>query len=100
MAGPSPHPRELRRRAVRMAAEVRPEYDTEWAGFVDGDVRVFLKSAYDGVPHLLYYLVGESRDSAMLGCAAAHSPNGAVKPDGKGGINLKMTRAMLKRSDC
>ncbi|MFE7816374.1 transposase [Streptomyces sp. NPDC057433] len=31
MARPSPYPLELRRRAVRMAAEVRPDYDTEWA---------------------------------------------------------------------
>ncbi|ALO92346.1 Transposase [Streptomyces hygroscopicus subsp. limoneus] len=31
MARPSPYPLELRRRAVRMVAEVRPEYDTEWA---------------------------------------------------------------------
>lgn len=31
MARPSPYPLELRRRAVRMVAEVRPGYDTEWA---------------------------------------------------------------------
>jgi transposase len=31
MARPSPYPVELRKRAVRMVAEVRPEYDTEWA---------------------------------------------------------------------
>ncbi|MFF9221156.1 IS3 family transposase [Streptomyces viridosporus] len=31
MARPSSYPLELRRRAVRMVAEVRPEYDTEWA---------------------------------------------------------------------
>jgi transposase len=31
MARPSPYPAELRRRAVRMVAEVRPEYPTEWA---------------------------------------------------------------------
>lgn len=31
MAGPSPYPLELRRRAVRMVPEMRPEYDTEWA---------------------------------------------------------------------
>ncbi len=31
MACPSPYPAELRRRAVRMVAEVRPDYDTEWA---------------------------------------------------------------------
>ncbi|MEU0914590.1 IS3 family transposase [Streptomyces althioticus] len=31
MARPSPYPLELRRRAVRMVAEVRPDYDTEWA---------------------------------------------------------------------
>lgn len=31
MARPSHCPLELRRRAVRMVAEVRPEYDTEWA---------------------------------------------------------------------
>ncbi|MCX5094114.1 IS3 family transposase [Streptomyces sp. NBC_00365] len=31
MARPSQYPLELRRRAVRMVAEVRPEYDTEWA---------------------------------------------------------------------
>ncbi|MER5183264.1 transposase [Streptomyces sp. NPDC002896] len=31
MPRPSPYPAELRKRAVRMVAEVRPEYDTEWA---------------------------------------------------------------------
>lgn len=31
MARPFQYPLELRRRAVRMVAEVRPEYDTEWA---------------------------------------------------------------------
>ena len=31
MARPSQYLLELRRRAVRMVAEVRPEYDTEWA---------------------------------------------------------------------
>ncbi|MGW8685324.1 hypothetical protein ACWGNN_30615 [Streptomyces sp. NPDC055817] len=31
MARPSPYPLELRRRAVRMVVEVRPQYDTEWA---------------------------------------------------------------------
>lgn len=30
MPRPSPYPLELRRRAVQMVAEVRPEYDTEW----------------------------------------------------------------------
>lgn len=31
MARPSQYPLELRRRAVRMVAEVRPDYDAEWA---------------------------------------------------------------------
>ena len=31
MARPSPYPPELRKRAVRMVAEVRPDYATEWA---------------------------------------------------------------------
>ncbi|MDI5966428.1 transposase [Streptantibioticus silvisoli] len=31
MARASPYPAELRKRAVRMVAEVRPDYDTEWA---------------------------------------------------------------------
>lgn len=31
MARPCPYPAELRERAVRMAAEVRPNYPTEWA---------------------------------------------------------------------
>ncbi|MFJ4013655.1 hypothetical protein ACIPXL_28330, partial [Streptomyces sp. NPDC090026] len=31
MARPSQCPLELRRRAGRMVAEVRPDYDTEWA---------------------------------------------------------------------
>ena len=35
MARPSQYPLELRRRAVRMAAEVRPDYDTEWAAMKD-----------------------------------------------------------------
>lgn len=31
MPGKSPYPAELRRRAVRMVTEVRPDYPTEWA---------------------------------------------------------------------
>lgn len=31
MSRQSPYPQELRRRAVRMVAEVRPQYDTEFA---------------------------------------------------------------------
>jgi transposase len=31
MAAKSPYPPELRRRAVRMVGEVRPQYPTEWA---------------------------------------------------------------------
>lgn len=31
MARPSPYPPELRRRAVRMVAEVRPDYPSEWS---------------------------------------------------------------------
>jgi transposase len=31
MAAKSPYPAELRKRAVRMVAEVRPDYSTEWA---------------------------------------------------------------------
>ncbi|MET7584757.1 transposase [Streptomyces microflavus] len=31
MARPSPYPPELRERAVRMVAEIRPNYATEWA---------------------------------------------------------------------
>lgn len=31
MAARSPYPAELRKRAVRMVAEVRPDYSTEWA---------------------------------------------------------------------
>ncbi|KPI00468.1 hypothetical protein OK006_8283 [Actinobacteria bacterium OK006] len=31
MACPSPYPPELRERAVRMVAEIRPNYSTEWA---------------------------------------------------------------------
>jgi transposase len=30
MAAKSPYPAELRKRAVRMVAEVRPDYPTEW----------------------------------------------------------------------
>ncbi|GGS98887.1 insertion element IS6110 uncharacterized 12.0 kDa protein [Streptomyces violaceus] len=30
MARPSPYPAELRERAVRMVAEIRPDYPTEW----------------------------------------------------------------------
>ncbi len=30
MSRPSRYPAELRQRAVRMVAEVRPDYDTEW----------------------------------------------------------------------
>jgi transposase len=31
MARPSPYPPELRNRAVRLVAEVRPDYPTEWS---------------------------------------------------------------------
>ncbi|MEV4018327.1 hypothetical protein AB0J35_48320, partial [Nonomuraea angiospora] len=31
MARPSPYPPELRERAVRMVAEIRPNHPTEWA---------------------------------------------------------------------
>ncbi|GAB3182435.1 hypothetical protein GCM10027162_38380 [Streptomyces incanus] len=31
MARPSPYPAELRERAVRMVAEICPNYPTEWA---------------------------------------------------------------------
>ena len=31
MARPSPYPPELRNRAIRMVAEIRPDYPTEWA---------------------------------------------------------------------
>ena len=31
MARPSPYPTELRERAVRVVAEIRPNYPTEWA---------------------------------------------------------------------
>ncbi|MFD7490351.1 transposase [Streptomyces mirabilis] len=31
MARPSPYPPELRKRAVRMVAEIRPNYSPEWA---------------------------------------------------------------------
>jgi transposase len=31
MSRPSPYPAELRQRAVRMVAEVRPNYDSDWA---------------------------------------------------------------------
>ncbi|BCJ69587.1 hypothetical protein GCM10009779_38840 [Polymorphospora rubra] len=31
MAGTRPYPQELRERAVRMVAEVRPNYESEWA---------------------------------------------------------------------
>src|SRR6476646_8293477 len=31
MARPSPYPPELRERVVRMVAEIRPNYPTEWA---------------------------------------------------------------------
>ena len=31
MSRPSPYPAELRQRAVRMVAEVRPNYESDWA---------------------------------------------------------------------
>lgn len=31
MARPAPYPAELRERAVRMVAEIRPKHPTEWA---------------------------------------------------------------------
>ena len=37
MPAKSPYPAELRRRAVRMVAEMRPDYPTKWADQRGGD---------------------------------------------------------------
>ncbi len=36
MGRPSKYPEELRERAVRMVAEVRPEYESQWAAITAG----------------------------------------------------------------
>ena len=45
MARPSPYPAELRERAVRMVAEVRPNYPTEWAAMKAVAMRLGIGSA-------------------------------------------------------
>src|SRR5262245_29763841 len=44
MAPPSPYPAELRERAVRMVAEVRPNYPTEWAAMKAVAARLGVKT--------------------------------------------------------
>ncbi|GHB78758.1 hypothetical protein GCM10010377_81060 [Streptomyces viridiviolaceus] len=45
MARPSPYPAELRERAVRMVAEVRPNYPTGWAATKAVAVKLGIGSA-------------------------------------------------------
>ncbi|MCV2457751.1 hypothetical protein OEB94_00320 [Streptomyces sp. ICN988] len=45
MARPSPYPAELRERAVRMVAEVRPNYPTEWPAMKAVAVKLGIGSA-------------------------------------------------------
>ncbi|MFF4935384.1 hypothetical protein ACFY2H_42195 [Streptomyces griseofuscus] len=45
MARPSPYPPELRERAVRMVAEVRPNYSAEWAAMKAVAVKLGIGSA-------------------------------------------------------
>jgi hypothetical protein len=40
MAPKSPYPAELRKRAVRMVAEVRPDYPTEWVAINAGGAKL------------------------------------------------------------
>ena len=35
MSGTKPYPQELRQRAVRMVAEVRPNYESDWAAITE-----------------------------------------------------------------
>lgn len=45
MAGTKPYPRELRERAVRMVAEVRPNYESDWAAITAVAARLGIGTA-------------------------------------------------------
>ena len=45
MAGTQPYPQELRERAVRMVAEVRPNYESDWAAITAAAARLGIGTA-------------------------------------------------------
>ncbi|SCG52135.1 transposase [Micromonospora inositola] len=45
MTGTKPYPQELRERAVRMVAEVRPNYESDWAAITAVAVRLGIGTA-------------------------------------------------------
>jgi transposase len=45
MGRPSKYPQELRERAVRMVAEVRPDYDSQWAAICAASGKLGVGSA-------------------------------------------------------
>jgi transposase len=45
MARPSPYPPELRERAVRMVAEIRPNYPTEWVAMKAVAAKLSIRAA-------------------------------------------------------
>ncbi|SCL44708.1 transposase [Micromonospora eburnea] len=45
MAGTKPYPQELRERAVRMVAEVRPNYESDWAAITAVAARLGIGTA-------------------------------------------------------
>ena len=88
MARPSPYPRELRERAVRMVAEVRPDYPSEWP-------------AIEAVAGKLG--IGVGRDAAQLGPPgrdrrrpAAGDDHARSPPSSK---RLKRENAELRRAN-
>ena len=81
MARPSPYPLELRRRAVRMVAEVRPEYDTEWAA---------MKAVAAEAGHR------HDRDAAQVGAAG---PDRRRDPSGDDERGVRRSSSALKKEN-
>ncbi|MYR60217.1 IS3 family transposase, partial [Streptomyces sp. SID625] len=66
MARPSRHPLELRKRAVRMVAEVRPEYDTAWSAMKAVAAKLGI-----GTTETLRKWVPQDRSAASSSCGQA-----------------------------
>ncbi|WP_435843262.1 transposase [Streptomyces griseoaurantiacus] len=87
MARPSPYPLELRRRAVRMVAEVRPDYDTEWAAMK----AVVQKLGVDATETLRKWVRQDQID--------AGTRPGTTSEESAGLKRLKKENAELKRAN-
>ncbi|MEU1395021.1 transposase [Micromonospora zamorensis] len=61
MAGTKPYPQELGERAVRMVAEVRPNYESDWAAITPVAVRVGIGTAATLRKWVRQAQVGEGR---------------------------------------